>query len=506
MTLRRRRYGRRDLFRTSGVSVAALVAANHLHPFGPTAVAAAVAQPADPPPFDLSTGYAPIEVIIPRIIPEVYAFVSPVASDATLVLRITTIVTHAWFDAIAPYHPTAVGISSRIDRRPNGEATIRNKNIAMLYASYHALRSLMPRQIASWDDMLLSVGLDPSDTQEDTATPTGIGNVAGKAVVADRERDGMNQLGDVGGQTYNCRPYANCDGYQPVNSAFELSDPGRWQPDIMSTGNGIFVVQQLVTPQIRSTRPYSYENPDQFAVPPPEMSDPASPGYRQQADELLRASADLTDEQKMMAELFNDKFMGLGFSSLFAATSTGLSLDELVHYDFMTSLASFDTAIAVWNEKVRHDAVRPFSAIRWLYGDELVTAWGGPGKGTVSDLPGREWSSYLNTADHPDYPSGSASFCSAHAEASRRYFGSDAFGWSVPRAAGSSYVEPGITPATDIVLGPWETWTDFEEACGQSRIWSGVHFPAAVQAGHKIGRAIGALAHDFVQAHVAGNV
>jgi hypothetical protein len=37
----------------------------------------------------------------------------PVANRlaATLVLRVTTVLTHAWFDAIAPYHPSAVGVS-----------------------------------------------------------------------------------------------------------------------------------------------------------------------------------------------------------------------------------------------------------------------------------------------------------------------------------------------------------------------------------------------------------
>jgi len=30
--------------------------------------------------------------------------------------------------------------------------------------------------------------------------------------------------------------------------------------------------------------------------------------------------------------------------------------------------------------------VRPFSAIRFLYGDAPITAWGGPGQGTVTNL------------------------------------------------------------------------------------------------------------------------
>ena len=36
-------------------------------------------------------------------------------------------------------------------------------------------------------------------------------------------------------------------------------------------------------------------------------------------------------------------------------------------------MAIFDTMIIVWKEKRRWDAVRPFSAIRYLYGDQVLT-------------------------------------------------------------------------------------------------------------------------------------
>jgi hypothetical protein len=84
--------------------------------------------------FDFDHGNAGVEVIIPRVIPAILS-VSPTAGDATLVLRVTTLITNAWFDAIAPYHPTAVGVYSRLSRRPASEsATNANMNVAMLYA------------------------------------------------------------------------------------------------------------------------------------------------------------------------------------------------------------------------------------------------------------------------------------------------------------------------------------------------------------------------------------
>ncbi len=454
--------------------------------------------------FDLNNGNAPVEVIIPRVIPIIFEFVSAVANDATLVLRITALLTNAWFDAIAPYHPTAVGVYSKLGRRPASEATIANKNTAILFASYRVLLSVLSRYTNDWRDMLVSAGLDPDDDGQDTTTATGIGNVAGSDVVAARERDGMNQLGDEGGRAFNRQPYADYLGYEPVNTAYDLRNASRWQPQIVTRGNGIFQVQQFVTPQLRMTRPYSYDDPGIFQTPRPVMG--RGTAYRQQAEEVLAASASLTDYQKMVAELYDNKLFGIGFSALVASQLNGLTLDEFVHYDFLTNVASFDTAIACWNEKLRHDYVRPVSAIRYLYGDDPVTAWGGPGKGTVNDLPANEWRSYLGTADHPEHPSGSASFCSAHAEASRLFFGDDNFGWSIHVPAGPSVVEPGITPSQDIVIGPWNTWTESEQECGLSRLWGGVHFMPSITAGQDLGRAVGKLAFDFVQAHINGDV
>lgn len=459
--------------------------------------------------FNLHTGNAPIEVIIPTVAPIIFSDVSPSGSDATLVLRVTTIVTNAWFDASAPYHPTAQGIYSRLGRLPAGE-TNYNINVACLYASYRVLNSLLPKRNADWRELLTGVGLNPDDNSEDLASPVGVGNRAGKAVAAFRERDGMNQLGDEGGQKYNRLPYSDYTGYEPVNTAYDLRDPSRWQPRIVSDGSGIFRVQQFVTAQYRKTKPYAIGNPNRYNTPRPVDSEPHGPkgrqAYKEQADEVLRVSANLTDYQKMVAELFNNKILSLGFSAVFAAQSRGLSLLDFIHLDFLTNMAAFDTGIAVWNEKVKWDAVRPFSAIEYLYGDRFVRAWGGPGKGTVNDLRASDWKGFLDVADHPEYPSGSAAFCSAHAQSARRLMNDDILNWSVPAPKGSSTVEPGFTPASDIILGPWATWTEFERECGLSRLWGGVHFVPAIEAGHEVGHDIGEVAYQFLKRHIEGNV
>lgn len=456
-------------------------------------------------PYDFDNGNAAFEVVIQTVAPVVFTVVSPSGGDATLVLRTTTLITNAWFDATAAYAAPAVGVYSRIPHRPASEsATNANLNIALLYASYRVLNHLLPNQQQTWRDMLVNVGLNPDDDSTDLTTAVGIGNVAGQAVAIGRERDGMNQLGDADGRSYNPEPYRDTTGYVPVNTAYDLKDPSSWQPEMQRQGMGIYKIQQFVTPQYGRTEPYSYRNPKRFRVPPPIDSNHHRFGrYKHQADEVLQASANLTDEQKMLAELYDNKIKSLGFSAVFAGLSQGLSLREFIELDFVTNMAAHDAGIVIWQEKRRHDAVRPFSAISYIYGDSPVTAWGGPGRGTVSDLPANEWQSYLSEADHPEYPSASACFCQAHGQSARLYLGNDNLNWSVPAPAGSSLVEPGITPAADIDLF-FPTWTQFVENCGQSRVWAGVHFQAAVDRSRNLCNVFGDMANDYLQELVNG--
>ncbi len=448
--------------------------------------------------YDLDNGNAAFEIVIQSVAPEVPGNVSASGGDATLVLRLTTMITNAWFDAVAPYHPTAVGVYSRFERQPAPDSN-EEMNVALLYASYQVLNSLLPQRAAVWEGMLIAAGLAPDNPDmDDLSTPAGIGTAAGLGVVNGRSHDGMNQLGDLVDRGYNRVPYADYTGYQPVNTAYELRDPARWQPDIQRQLLGLFKVQQFVTPQYALVEPYSYADPEDFAVPPPQASMfPNSAAYQQQADAVLSASANLDDMQKLKAELFDDKIRGLGFSAVHAALSQGLNLYQFVALDFLTNMAAFDAGIFVWNEKREYDAVRPFSAIQYLYGEQPVAAWGGPGQGTVYDLPASEWKSYLEEADHPEYPSASTCFCAAHAQAARLYLpGGDALNWTLDYPAGASRVEPGLTPAVDTQVH-FATWSEFAADCGVSRVWAGVHFPAAVEASAAVCGSFGDLAYDY---------
>ncbi|GAA2091486.1 DUF6851 domain-containing protein [Actinomadura alba] len=456
--------------------------------------------------FDFDKGNALPDVLYGRVGEAIKKYVSPKGTDATLVFRIAALASVAHFDAIAPYRPTAVGIYSNLGRRPAEEsAGNRNRNIAILYASYRVYNSLIPEGAADWRKIMTDVGLNPDDDQENATTAIGIGNLAGKSVNAARLHDGMNQLGDAGGRKYNLQPYADYLGFKPANTAYEIRDPSLWQPAVVTKGNGIFQVQQFVTPQLMVTKPFTYDDPKKFLIPPPHNSDYEGnrAGYKRQTDEVLAASAGLTDATKMRAEFFDDKFRGIGYSSAVVALNRGIGIDKFIDHVTAADIGVFDASISVWYDKWKYQAVRPFTTVRVLYGGQKVTAWGGPGKGTVEDLPAKDWRPYLGTPDHPEYPSGSTAACAATAQAGRRAFGTDDITLSYTFAKGSSSVEPGLTPTAATTLS-WTTWSDWLRDCGLSRLNGGVHFKAAIEASKKLGPQFGDRSYDLVQAHVAG--
>ncbi|MDE0653089.1 MAG: vanadium-dependent haloperoxidase [bacterium] len=449
--------------------------------------------------FDLRDDNAMRDVALPYIVSWLRADVSPGLNDASVLFRYFTVVFNAAFDAVAPYHETAIGVYSRLGRRPVSLSGSNHfPNIAVMYAVYHSMLEMAPHRTEQWRRMMWSVGLDPDHVTENLATAAGIGHVAARNVLDARRHDGFNHFGD---ETPGF-PFMDTTGFVPVNGALEVIDPSRWQPLLVRAGrNGVYVIQNFVTPQYSVTEPYAVIDPREHRVGPPSDSDYANlAAYRAQAESVLELSASLTDRRKMLVEFFDLKARDIILSP---STKDVDDTIEFVQLGFLLHMAQFDAGIVAWQEKARYDAVRPITAIRYLYGDELVSAWGGPGRGTV-ELPASQWVSYVQNADHSDYPSGTTIFCAAYAQAFRRYSGSERIeDFTTVLEEGSSVIEPEITPAEDLTIR-FETWTEYEETCGESRLWAGVHFRPSVDASLEIGGAFGDAAYDYWETLIDG--
>jgi hypothetical protein len=232
--------------------------------------------------FDFATGNF-IRDLMPGLHP-LRDVIAPM--DVTVLHRFVHLSVASWFDATAPYHPTAVGLYSRLGRRPAGESRDNtSRNIAALYANYRVVRSVEPGRDTAFRAMMVSIGLDPDDESVDPTSPIGIGNLAGKAVAEFAKHDGMNQLGDIG-RKYNGQPYQDYTGFEPVNSAFELRHPSHWQP-LLWTHNrrlgggfgdlGIFTVQQFATPQTALLKAHTFRDPSRFKLARPDFSAHTTP-------------------------------------------------------------------------------------------------------------------------------------------------------------------------------------------------------------------------------------
>ncbi len=445
-----------------------------------------------------------------------------------MVARALAIIHTCIFDAWAAYDHRAVG--TRLGgalRRPPRERTLANMNAAISFAAYRATVDLFPAdRVSVFDPLMRQLGFDPANTTGDITKPAGVGNVAARAVLEFRHRDGANQLGDeLGGKP--TPPYSDYTGYVPANDPMDLRagagldvatvhDPNRWQPLRYTDATGHDVTQPFVGAQWQRVTPFALGSAAQLRSP----TGPArygSSSYESQARALLTISAELSDEQKMIAEYWADgphSELPPGHWDLFAqcvsrrdqhgADPHGLGRD--VKLFFALTNAIFDASLCCWDNKCAFNSVRPITAIRYLFRGQQVLAWGGPFKGT-QPIKGEDWFPYqastFPTPPFPEYSSGHSTFSAAGAEILRLFTRSETFGASVTFRAGSSKFEPGAVPARDVTLR-WATFLDAANQAGMSRRYGGIHFEQGDLDGRAAGRRVARQAWAKAQRYISG--
>ncbi|MGK7902291.1 MAG: DUF6851 domain-containing protein [Hormoscilla sp.] len=415
----------------------------------------------------------------------------------------------AIFDAWTAYDPEAIATQLGDDlQQPAQENTLENKTEAMSYAAYRVLEDLFPTEVDLFDSVMDQLGYDPADNSTDTTTPAGIGNVSAQALLDFRHQDGSNQLGDLN----DGLPYSDYTGYEPVNppQGEEILDPNRWQPLLEPLRDPNGTVQEFLGAHWGLVTPFALESGDQFRPPvPPEFG---SEEYRRMHSEVVEIGANLTDEQKIIAEFWEDgpgtsfppgSWMSFG---QFVSERDDNTLDEDVQMFFLLGNAVMDAGIAAWDSKQFYDYIRPISAIEVLFGGQTIQGWGGPGQGTV-ELDGSQFIPYqrleMPTPPFGEYVSGHSTFSAAAAEVLQRFTGSDEFGASVTAPAGESLFERGITPAEPVSL-TWDTFTDAANSSGISRLYGGIHNAAGNEEGLILGRNVGEAVWEEAQFFISG--
>jgi hypothetical protein len=422
-----------------------------------------------------------------------------------MVARAIGIVHTCGFDAWAAYNDVAVG--TRLGgslRRPLAERTLMNKQTAFSYGEYRCLLDLFPGQTAYIRSQMMGLGYDPDDASIDTTTPQGIGNVAAEAVTAFRHHDGANQLGDL-----HPGAYSDYTGYVPVNDPDHINDPNRWQPIRFSDGHGGFVTPGYIGPHWGLVIPFALASPRELRPGPAERWPHGE--YIAQAEHVLQLNAHLDDQQKMIAEYWADgphSELPPGHWTLFAefvSRRDAHTFDQDVQLFFEVGNAVFDAGIAVWECKRAYDSERPITAIRFLKaGKKILATVPFHGKQVIN---GEDWLPYqpltFITPPFPEYISGHSAFSAAAAEILKRFTGSDDFGGSVTLPAGSSRVEPGLTPQSDVTLS-WATFSDAADQAGISRRYGGIHFEEGDLLARLLGRQVGGVVWEKARSYIDG--
>src|SRR4051812_370926 len=298
-----------------------------------------------------------------------------------MVSRALAIVHTCMYDAWAAYDEHALGTRFGAGlRQSRNERQAASKQEAISFAAYRALVDLFPRDDHNvFGPLMERLGYDPNDTSLNERTPSGVGNAACAAVLEFRHHDGSNQLGDLSSGGV---PYSDYTGYEAVNPATTVpSDPAtvvdvnHWQPLQFVDPSGSFVTQQFVGAQWYNVRPFALRSSDQFRLKLAKFG-PAyygSSAFLEQAEELVRLSADLTDEQKMIAEYWADgpnSELPPGHWDLFAQFVSARdhhSLEQDVKLFFALTNAIFDAGIVAWDAKRAYDSVRPATAVPFLF-------------------------------------------------------------------------------------------------------------------------------------------
>jgi hypothetical protein len=389
-------------------------------------------------------------------------------------------------------------------RRPIEEHTRENINKATTLSLYRFSVSVVPEAKAEFAKFLIDNGYDPEDGNQNLDNPAGVGNYVFEKTFNYFTTDGSNKLGDANGREFNRRNYSDSTGYQPKNSYFDDIndiDPDKWTPLIYQLDNtyGVQVIQTYKSPQFGNMKTYSGITKKEMEAATPDQNDlykDSRGKYRKKVNKVLQESRKLTDKKKMIAELFDMK--AVGFTGVLGRLlgADALDFDKFFLVQQAANLGFLDGFIAMWYLKTKYDAVRPETAVKYVYrrGNGKIRAWGGPGKGVVTMKP-QEWKSYLPTDAFPEYPSGTSCLCYVLGSVIRKYRADQDLNISFTFEKGSSFVEPGFTPKEDVTV-TWQSADEFEHDCTQSRLWGGVHFEQAVESTKKLCNRIGEENYD----------
>ncbi|GMH42581.1 hypothetical protein BSKO_10500 [Bryopsis sp. KO-2023] len=388
--------------------------------------------------------------------------------------------------------------------------------IMFAYSLMRAMEKELPRPADLYKEIMKEAGFDPEDRSTDMSTAIGMANVIGTRLADWMAKDGWNSLGDLSRSDFRQR-FEDYTGYTPVNPPWSLNYPLRWQPLTQADAKiGRFTAQTHVVPFLGQVRPLllTEEEVESRQAPMPyenmdskELSGKDKETMDALVEDLFEISANLTPKQRFLAGWWDNKLASTGIFLVLHNSTEVFDPKFFVRWGLGEMLAEYDAMIVVWKEKRRIDAVRPETIIANFYKDEEVTAYV-PKEGKAKTIKAGDWEPIIPTQPHSEYPSASASLCTAFADQAelmmKEYMDATGLEKEPPFALDTSGFGPEISKAVPEIR--FETMKEAGKSCGQSRLWAGVHFGPSVPAGEKLVEGIGKKAYDFAKKLAEGEV
>jgi len=344
--------------------------------------------------------------------------------------------------------------------------------------------------------------------QDEDYHPYTVGHFLGFYIRGFMDTDGWNSLGDLvydeelemaAPCTGSCRSYQDTSGYVPVpdprkfpylstdSSKYECTGLCRsWQPLQEGDTFGNLKLQEFVTPHI-GTKAHAW-----LRDPTITLEDPEYDLYEESLLVIERMKNMTMDQYKQDAiEYYDNKRLvrRIVQNGIKHYKRLGVySFQEHLLYLMGLSTAEYDGVIQGWHEKSYHDLVRPTTVIKHWGNDELFTYGGDMSIGEPVTIKARDFEAFIRVMPHPEFPSGSSCLCTAYQEFTDEYtnyfFNETLTNQWFWEHKGRDY--------------GFEYLTEMVDVCGESRLWGGMHFTAAIDAGAQICQGLGALAVDYV--------
>ena len=341
--------------------------------------------------------------------------------------------------------PPAIRLMALVQTAAHGAVATapRGASVDAAVAAAHraVLAKLLPAQLASID-----AAVQPALA----ALPEGAAKAAGIAAGEKAAADVLAQRLDDG--------VATPEAYRPHAA------PGAYVP-----------TAPVAIPQWPQRKPWLMASASQFrpAAPPALTGAQWAREYNEVKDFGGRASPRRNAEQTEVARFWDYSLPNIYYGVVRSvALQPGRDVMRNARLFAAIAQAMDDAMIGVFDAKYHYGFWRPVTAIR-----------NGDADGNDATARDAAWASLIDAPLHPEYPSGHSILAAAVATVVKAEIGSG----PMPLLATSSPTAKGAT----------RRWSDLDEfVCevSNARVWGGIHFRVATQAGEAMGQRIGELA------------